>query len=104
MTKKKPMLGPLVNSAALAIGAICGASLRQHAPERVKKAMPLTFAVTAIGIGTILANKVHALPAISLALIAGALIGELLYLEHGVERLVHWLQTVIGRIEAGDVR
>jgi hypothetical protein len=51
----------------------------------------------AISIGTILSNKVHALPAVSLALLAGALIGELLFLEHGVERMVHWLQGLITR-------
>ena len=91
------MLGPLINSSALAIGALCGAALRRSVPDRVKKALPLTCGVIAIGIGSILSNKVNALPAVSLALLMGALIGELLYLEHGVERLIQWLRRLFGR-------
>lgn len=91
------MLGPLVNSSALALGAIFGAALRHGAPDRVKKALPLTCGVISIGIGSILSNKAQALPAVSLALLAGALIGELLFLEHGVERFVHWMQGILAR-------
>ena len=72
------MLGPLINSSALAIGALCGAALRRSVPDRVKKALPLTCGVIAIGIGSILSNKVNAL-------------------EHGVERLIQWLRGLFGR-------
>ena len=92
--RRKIMLGPLINSSAVAVGALCGAALHRSVPERVKKALPLTCGVIAIGIGCILANKVNTLPAVSLAMMMGALIGELLYLEHGVERLVQCLREL----------
>ena len=97
ISKKKSMLGPLVNSSALAIGAISGAALGQLVPNRVKEALPLTCGIISIGIGTVLVNKVNALPAVSLALLAGALIGELLFLERGIEKFVHWARQRISR-------
>ncbi|MFB0937182.1 MAG: DUF554 domain-containing protein [Propionivibrio sp.] len=96
------MLGPLVNSAALMVGAISGALLGRMVPRRVKEALPLTCGMISLGIGAVLVNKVQALPAVSLALIAGALIGELLYLERGLELSIKWVQKRFERTCPGD--
>ena len=48
----------------------------------------MTFGVLALAIGVTLVTKVHALPAVALAMILGTLIGELLYLEHGLETAI----------------
>lgn len=86
------MLGPLVNSGVLVIGAVTGALLGRLVPRRVKEALPLTCGTISLGIGAVLVNKVQALPAVALALIAGALIGELLFLERGLELAIKWVQ------------
>lgn len=86
------MLGPLVNSAALIIGGVSGAVLGRLVPRRVKEALPLTCGVISMGVGTVMVNRVHAIPAVSMALLAGALIGELLCLERMLETSVHWAQ------------
>ena len=86
------MLGPLVNSAALIIGGVTGSILGRLVPRRVKEALPLTCGVISMGVGTVMINKVHALPAMALALLAGALIGEVLRLERGLEVAVNWAQ------------
>ena len=96
------MLGPLVNSAALVIGAVSGALLGRLVPRRVKEALPLTCGVISLGIGAVLVNKVQALPAVSLALIAGALIGEFLYLERGLEVAIKWVQKRFERANPAD--
>lgn len=96
------MLGPLVNSAALIVGAVSGALLGRMVPRRVKEALPLTCGLTALGIGAVLVNKVQALPAVSLALIAGALIGELLYLERSLELSIKWVQKRFERASPVD--
>ena len=101
------MLGPLVNSGVLVIGAVTGALLGHLVPRRVKEALPLTCGTISLGIGAVLVNKVHALPAVALALIAGALIGELLFLERGLELAIKWVQRHFqryGPVDRGNPR
>lgn len=91
------MLGPLVNSSAVVVGGILGAVLGDAIPRRVKEAMPLTCGIIAIGIGAAMLNKANAIPAIALALLVGALIGELLFLERGLELAIAWFQKCVKR-------
>ena len=101
------MLGPLVNSGVLVIGAVTGALLGRLVPRRVKEALPLTCGTISLGIGAVLVNKVQALPAVALALIAGALIGELLFLERGLELAIKWVQRHFqryGPVDRGNPR
>lgn len=91
------MQGPLFNSAALVVGGIAGAMLGRLVPRRVKEALPLTCGTLSLGIGAVLVNKVNALPAVSLALLGGALIGELLCLERGLEFILGWARRRLER-------
>jgi len=84
------MLGPWVNSAVLIVGGLAGAALGRRLPARVRQAMPLTCGIVSIGIGVVMSNKAHAIPPVALALLAGAFIGELLYLERGLELGIAW--------------
>lgn len=86
------MLGPLANSAAIVIGGVTGAALSRRLPRRVREALPLTCGIISAAIGTLLMNKANAVPAVALALLTGALIGELLYLERGLELAIGWVQ------------
>lgn len=98
------MLGPLMNSAALLVGGGVGAALRRGLPKRVRDALPLTCGIISTGVGTLMIGKVNTIPAVTLALLAGAFIGEVLYLEHGLERAIGWLQRRAQRFlpAAGD--
>jgi len=96
------MLGPFVNSAALMTGAIAGGLLGRLMPRRVKEALPLTCGITALAVGVLLVNKVHALPAVALAMISGALIGELLWLERGLELTIYSAQKLFERASPVD--
>jgi uncharacterized membrane protein YqgA involved in biofilm formation len=92
------MLGPFVNSAMLAVGGVAGAALHRRFPSRVREAMPMTFGIVSVGIGTVMTNKAHALPAVALALLAGSFIGELLFLERGLELGIGWMKARAGRM------
>ena len=96
------MLGPLVNSAAVVIGGVAGTLLGRALPRRVREAMPLTCGLVSIGIGTALMNKVHALPAVALAMLLGAFIGELLRLERGLEVAIGWAQQRVEKAWPGE--
>lgn len=86
------MLGSLVNSGAIVVGALVGGLFGRKLPEGVKQSLPLTFGMVAVGLGAVLASKAHALPAVALATLLGALIGELLGLERRLGAGVDWMR------------
>ena len=96
------MLGPFVNSALLAVGGLTGAALGPRLPARIRTAMPLTCGIISVGIGTVMMNKVAALPAVALSMLLGAFIGEMLLLERGVELAIGWAQRQVRRLRAGQ--
>lgn len=81
------MIGPIINGFAIIVGGLIGASVGKTIPARVREALPMTFGCAAIGIGVALITKIHTIPAVVLALLVGSLIGELLQLERGIEKL-----------------
>jgi uncharacterized membrane protein YqgA involved in biofilm formation len=101
------MLGPLVNGAALLCGSFIGAGLGRWCPERIRQSLPLTCGVISISIGSVLVGKVHTLPAVALAMLLGAFIGELIKLEKGLEYSIVAAQNYFERRmppQAGKVR
>lgn len=82
------MTGPIACSGALALGGLCGAVFGSVLPSRVKESLPLIFGVVTISIGTSLVGKASALHVVVLALIAGTFLGELCYLERGLEKTI----------------
>lgn len=81
------MIGPIVNGTAVIIGGIFGASIGKKIPARVREALPMTFGCASMGIGIALIMKVNSIPAVVLALLLGSLIGEIVQLERGIEKL-----------------
>jgi uncharacterized protein len=73
--------GPIVNGSAVLIGGFAGAFLGTKLPERLRSALPMTFGLASMGLGISMIVKLQHLPAVILALILGAIIGELLCLE-----------------------
>lgn len=82
------MTGPITDSACLAIGGILGAFFGRWIPARVKETLPLIFGVITVSIGATLVGKVAYMHLVVFALIAGTIIGELLYVERGLEKAI----------------
>jgi len=78
-------IGVIVNCFAVLLGGLIGALLGERIPERLRKSLPLIFGVASMSMGVNYIIKMHALPAVVLALIIGTAIGELVYLERGIE-------------------
>ena len=89
------MLGPWINSGALLLGGALGTLLGKVIPKRVREALPLSCGLMSIGIGTIMLNKVQTIPPVAMALLAGAFLGELLFLEKRLETGINWIQERI---------
>jgi len=78
------LVGPYVNGAAVAVGGMAGAFFGTRLPERLRAALPQTFGLASMALGISMIVKVKHLPAVVLALIVGAIIGELLFLEQNI--------------------
>lgn len=88
------MIGPIVDSGALALGGLAGVFFGKWIPARVKDTLPLIFGVITISLGTTLVGKAAYLHVVVMALILGSFLGEILYieklLERGIKKGVGW--------------
>lgn len=98
-------IGVLVNSAALLVGGILGALLKERMPARLKDNLTMIFGLCAFGMGLTSAIGLKNLPAVVLSIILGTVIGMLLRVEDRVTALVGKLQKPLGRImNAGSTK
>jgi hypothetical protein len=87
------LTGTLANTGAILAGSVIGISLGKYLPERIK-----TIAMQALGLSVVLIGLKMALSggeaivAIGCVLL-GAITGELLRIEQGIERLAEWIKT-----------
>lgn len=81
------MIGPLVNSAGIIAGSILGAVGGKNLSPEFRVKINCVFGCIALGIGAFMTAKGHALPPVIMALLFGAIFGELVRLEAGVMRL-----------------
>lgn len=78
------LIGPYANGVAIIVGGLTGAFLGTRLPERLRTALPQTFGLASVGLGVVLVLKVKFMPAVILALVLGAMFGELFYVEKGI--------------------
>ncbi|HBH5252807.1 TPA: DUF554 domain-containing protein [Escherichia coli] len=88
------VIGPFINASAVLLGGVLGALLSQRLPERIRVSMTSIFGLASLGIGILLVVKCANLPAMVLATLLGALIGEICLLEKGVNTAVTEAQNL----------
>jgi len=81
------LVGPYVNSAAIAVGGLLGAFLGARLPERLRTAMPQTFGLASMALGIAMIVKVEHLPAVVLSIVIGTIVGELFCLEKFIGKI-----------------
>lgn len=84
--------GIITNCAAVFLGGILGAVLKNYFPQKLKEALPNIFGLSAITMGISLIIMLKSLSAVVLALIVGTVIGELLNLEDNLLKGLHKLE------------
>jgi uncharacterized protein len=92
------LVGPFVNGGAVALGGLGGAFLGNKLPERLRLQMPQTFGLASMGLGITMIVKLQHMPAVILALIVGAIIGELCCLEQIFGRAGQSAKGIIERL------
>lgn len=94
--------GILMDCCCVLLGTNVGSVIKERVPERIKQPMNVIFGISAMAIGMVSLIKLDTLPAVILALILGALIGEVVDLDRRIKAL---FQTVLHKLRfqiAGD--
>lgn len=86
------VIGPFINAGAVLVGGLIGALLSQRLPERLRVSMTSIFGLASLGIGLLLVIKCANMPVMVLATLIGALIGEICFLEKGINSAVARMQ------------
>jgi uncharacterized membrane protein YqgA involved in biofilm formation len=99
------MIGPYVNGAALLVGSIAGALIGPRLSKNLRLHIPLVFGCSSMGIGVSMIVKVHSLAPVILALIVGTIIGEVIHLEEGVQKVASGSRKWVEKLTrpTGDV-
>jgi uncharacterized membrane protein YqgA involved in biofilm formation len=92
------IFGPFINGAAIAFGAIGGALLSHHMPERLRTGMPLAFGVSSMAMGVVLVSHVVHMPVMVIATVLGTMIGELIYIESGLSLIGGLAKRLVEKI------
>ncbi len=81
--------GIIIDCICVFIGTNLGSIIKNRIPNRIKNPMNIVFGLSAMAIGMTSVIKFHSLPAIILALILGASIGEIIDLDSKVKNIFH---------------
>jgi uncharacterized membrane protein YqgA involved in biofilm formation len=92
------MIGPYINGVALLCGSVTGALLGPRLDKGLRANMPLVFGCASMGLGVAMIVKVKFLAPVILALVLGYLLGEIVKLETGVQKLAGHAKVIIEKI------
>ena len=97
------MLGVWANFFAVLVGGAIGTLLRGGIPEKYRTTLNAGLALCVIVIGISGAIKTANILIVIVSIVLGSLAGELLRLEHGLEKLGAWAQArLAGKSEGGN--
>jgi len=92
------MIGPYVNGAALCVGSVLGALIGPKLNPNLRIRMPMVFGCASMGLGVAMIVKVKLLAPVVLALVVGSVLGELIQLETGVQKVAgrarRWIEKI----------
>lgn len=90
------LLGTVVNSIVVIVGALLGILFRRALPEKIKQTVMVALGLSTVVIGLSMALKTQNILIPLISLVIGAVIGELLNIEAGLERLGGRLERLAG--------
>lgn len=80
--------GIIADVCAVAIGGVLGGLLKKVLPKRIIESLFIVTAFCAVGIGVISTVKLASLTVVMVSVILGCVIGELCYIEAGIQKLI----------------
>ncbi|WP_373699559.1 DUF554 domain-containing protein [Neisseria dentiae] len=92
------VIGPFVNGSAVVIGGLLGAFAGAKLPERVRVSLNPLFGLCSMGLGIMVIPSVKYFAAVVLASVIGLAIGELCYIEKGINKLAGSARGLIDKV------
>jgi hypothetical protein len=92
------MLGPYVNGATVFVGSLVGAFLGSRLSKNLRNRMPMVFGCASMGLGVAMIVRVKSLAPLVLALVLGSLVGELVQLETGIQKVASRTRKLIEKL------
>jgi len=86
------LTGTLVNTGVIIVGGLIGVSVGNRLPERIKTIMLQALGLSVVLVGVQMALDVTNLLATIGCMLAGAITGELIRIEHWIAHLGEWLK------------
>jgi len=86
------LTGTIVNTGAVIAGSLVGLAAGRRIPERIKTILMQTLGLSTLLIGLQMALSAKEVIPIVGSLLLGALTGEILRIEDGLENIGHWLK------------
>ena len=90
------MLGTWTNVAAVLVGSSIGLFLHSKLPQKIVTIVFQAIGLFTLGLGFIMASKTSSFLIVVFSLVIGAILGELLNLESGIDRLSERLKIKLG--------
>lgn len=96
------MLGTLVNAMAVLVGSTLGVLLRRRIPKGMEDILMQGLGLAVLVIGWQMARESHNVVLLILSMTIGGVLGHLLGIEAGLERLGTWAEARLGAREEGS--
>lgn len=97
------MTGTLVNAGAIVAGGLIGITLRKGIPERVGNTVMQGLGLTVVLLGLQMALQTQNPLVVIGSIVVGAIVGELINIEHWLDQLGQRLQSKVGGNSGGDL-
>lgn len=95
-------LGTLVNAAAIIVGALLGRMLTRI-PDSIRKTVMQGIGLAVILLGLQMSLKTNNFLLVIISVVIGAIIGELLDIDKGLNRVGQWLERKVGGNGKGSI-
>jgi uncharacterized membrane protein YqgA involved in biofilm formation len=96
------MTGTFINVAAVVAGTLIGRAIGDRLPARVRETLMHVVGLITLVIGMDLALKTKQPLVLLGSLTLGGLLGEVLHIENGIERLGRWAESSLSRPNSGE--
>ncbi|MCK0469797.1 DUF554 domain-containing protein [Halalkalibacter sp. APA_J-10(15)] len=96
------LLGTIVNGLAIVVASLMGLLIRRI-PDKMRETIMIAIALAVVVLGLDMALKSEQFLIVIASLVVGAIIGEILDLEGGLNKVGAWIEQRLGAAEEGSI-